>query len=120
MCDCWCVYVSVPLLACVMCEHVQVDVNDIDFVCYCMFCCIQRCMCVILHKHHFSTSVHKHSTTCEYEKCCNVTAYARAMHMDARVCFVLDPLSSSVNLTLAKRQLPLQFSRSLILMAGPL
>lgn len=49
-----------------------------------------------------------------------MTAYAQAMHMDARVCFVLDPLSSSVNLTLAKRQLPLQFSRSPILMACPL
>ena len=49
-----------------------------------------------------------------------MTADARAMRMDARVCFELDPLSSSVNLTLAKRQLPLQFSRSLILMAGPL
>jgi len=46
-------------------------------------------------------------------------SYARAMHMGARVFFVLDPLSSSVNFTLAKRQLPLQFSRSLILMAWP-
>lgn len=49
-----------------------------------------------------------------------MTAYTQAMHLDAHVCFVLDPLSSNVNLTLAKRQLPLQFSRSLILMAGPL
>lgn len=51
-----------------------------------------------------------------HETCCMTWA----VHMDARVCFVLDPLSSSVSLTLAKRQLPLQFSRSLILMAGPL
>lgn len=49
-----------------------------------------------------------------------MTNYTQAMHMDARVCFVLDPLSSSVDLTLAKRQLPLQLSRSLILMARPL
>lgn len=29
VCDCWGVYVFVPVLACLMCERVQVDVNNI-------------------------------------------------------------------------------------------
>lgn len=117
VCVCWCVCICLWL--CVMRVLVKVDVNNIDFVCYCMFGCMQFYMCVIQYKHHFSVtrSVHKHSMTL-WDMLYDF--YARAMHTDARVCFVLDPLSSSFNLILAKRQLPLQFSRSLILMAGPL
>lgn len=83
-----------------VCRRVMPDISA-DFVCHCMFCSMQ-CAPYDLR-------------LCE--KRCFCTSHA---YMDAHVCFVLDPLSSNVSLTLAKRQLPLQFSRSLILMAGPL
>lgn len=56
-------------------------------------------------------TVCKCNLTPDYDTC-HMTAYVWGMHMDARVCFVSDSLSSSVSLILAKRQLPLQFSRS--------
>lgn len=37
VCDCRYVRVFVPRLACVMCELVEVDVNNIDFVCFTVY-----------------------------------------------------------------------------------
>lgn len=75
---------------------------------------MQFSTCVNVHKHRLSVrlSVHKHSATRDS---------VRAMHMDAHVCFVLDPLSSNVNLTLSKEAAASSvFPLSLILVAGPL